>query len=89
MAGMYLHHTKNYQSSLLTLVTHENIFWWIERRAYEENKINLMARETPEQIKKVHRLMLITAGCSDTVCVMQSTSTLLNYCMMICLRLTT
>ena len=29
-AGTYVYHTNNYQSILLTLLTCENIIWWIE-----------------------------------------------------------
>ena len=57
------------------------------------SEIDLLAREIPGEIKKVHvanpydiACILFTACCTDTVCVMQSTGAALNYCMMICLR---
>ena len=51
---MYVHYTKGYHNSLLTLVTCENILMDIEKSILKESKINLMARDTPEEIKKVH-----------------------------------
>ena len=45
-AGTYIHYTKGYHGSLLTLVTRKNILMDREE-ALEESEIDLMARETP------------------------------------------
>ena len=85
-AGTYIHYMKDYRSSFLTLVTCDNIAIDWEEGVLEKNK--LMAKEGIHMASVYYAAyILFTMHPSNTVCVIQFSGALLNYCIEICLRL--